>query len=72
MTLNDYWKKYGIEHCREMCAYVGTSYEYFKHMCHKRKRPSIDMAWKMVDFSKGELALEELCFREYVVYSKKV
>lgn len=58
----EYWQKYGIDRAKEMCAYVGTSYDYFKHICNKRKRPSVDMARKMVAFSEGELNLEKLLF----------
>ena len=62
MTLMEYWVLYGKGHCVEMCKNVDTSYEYFKHMCNKRKRPSVELARKMIDFSGGELTLNELLF----------
>jgi hypothetical protein len=62
MDLMQYWKEHGKTKAEEMCREVGTSYEYFKHICNKRKRPSVDMARKMVSFSDGALTLDELLF----------
>lgn len=62
MDLNEYWKKHGKEKSVEMCNAVGTSYDYFKHICNKRKRPSVELARKMVEFSAGELSLDKLLF----------
>jgi len=60
MNLMQYWKTYGIDHCREMADYAGICYEHFKHLCHKRKRPSVETAYLLIEFSNNQLTLEEL------------
>jgi hypothetical protein len=62
MDLMQYWKENGKAGAEAMCQAVGTSYEYFKHICNKRKRPSVDLARKMVAFSGDKLSLNELLF----------
>ena len=59
----EYWKKYGHgEHLLGVLRRAGTTYEYWKHICHKRKRPSVDLARNLVRESGGELTLEKLLF----------
>ena len=62
MDLMEYWKLIGKKDAEELCKSVGTSYEYFKHICNKRKRPSVDLARKIVKQSGGEISLEKLLF----------
>ena len=62
MDLNEWWQRNGKLQAKEMCKAVGTSYEYFKHICNKRKRPSVDLARKIVKQSGGEISLEKLLF----------
>jgi hypothetical protein len=62
MDLMTYWKTYGRKAALQICDEAPTSYEYFKHICNKRKRPSVDLARKMVQISKGVLTLDELLF----------
>ena len=58
----EYWKLNGRKKCLELCNEVGTSYDYFKHMCNKRKRPSVELARKIIQFTGGELTLDDLLF----------
>ena len=60
MDAMTYWKKHGTPHVVELCAKVGTTYNYWKHIANRRKRPSVDLARRFVEHSKGKLTLEEL------------
>lgn len=60
MNAKQYREKHGRAACVALCAKVGTSYEYFKHFCNMRKRPSVGLARKMVKHSGGDLTLDEL------------
>jgi hypothetical protein len=60
MDAMTYWKKHGRERVEQLCRDVGTSYNYWKHIANKRKRPSVDLALLMVEHSGGELTFNEL------------
>jgi hypothetical protein len=55
-----YWKQHDRAHVIELCAKVGTTYNYWKHLANRRKRPSVDMARRFVQHSDGKLTLDEL------------
>ncbi|KUZ66851.1 hypothetical protein WI36_24085 [Burkholderia ubonensis] len=42
-----FWKKVGSKKVVEVCAAAETSFPYFKHIAHGRKRPSYDLAKKL-------------------------
>lgn len=65
MDAMTYWKWYGKPHCERLCAQVGTTYNYWKHICNQQKRPSVDLARKLVAASNGELSLEKLLFDKH-------
>lgn len=60
MNAKQYRDKYGRLACLALCDKVGTTYEYFKHFCNSRKRPSVGLARKMVKHSGGDLTLDDL------------
>ncbi len=57
-----YWKWYGKPHCERLATSAGTSYSYWKHICNRTKRPSVDLARALVKASNGELSLDKLLF----------
>lgn len=62
MDAKAYWDSVGKQAVIELCEQVGTSYGYYKQIANKRKRPSIDLARKMVAASGGQLSLDKLLF----------
>lgn len=60
MDAKTYWKTKGVKHCKALCERCGTSYDYFKHVCHGRKRMGIDLALSFVRETKGEIDLFSL------------
>lgn len=51
MTAMEFWKRFGTAKTREVCGMAGTTFEYFEHIAHGRKRPSADMATALSDAS---------------------
>lgn len=62
MDAMQFWDKYPIDHVRKVCATAGTSYEYFKHIAHRRKRPSPELADRLVAASGGKMKRDKLLF----------
>ena len=65
MDAMTFWDAVGRESVQRMCREIGTSYDYWKHIANRRKRPSVDLARKMVDYSRRHhpdhaLSLDEL------------
>ncbi len=60
MDAMSYWKAHGREPVIALCDKVGTTYNYWKHIANKRKRPSVDLARRMVEATGGALTLDEL------------
>ncbi|SIT50475.1 hypothetical protein BN2476_830046 [Paraburkholderia piptadeniae] len=44
LTAIEFWKKVGTPKAREVCGLAGTTFEYFEHIAHRRKRPSEALA----------------------------
>ncbi|MCA8013347.1 hypothetical protein [Burkholderia vietnamiensis] len=42
-----FWKQVGSKKVVEVCDAADTSFPYFKHIAHGRKRPSYDLAKKL-------------------------
>jgi hypothetical protein len=55
-----YWQRHGIKHCEQLAIACGTSYDYWKQIANLRKRPSIELARRLVALSQGEMSLELL------------
>jgi hypothetical protein len=62
MDAMSFWKKSGIEKTRDVCFLAGTTYEHFKHIAHKRRRPSVELAHRLIKASKGGMTFEKLLF----------
>jgi phosphoribosyl 1,2-cyclic phosphodiesterase len=62
MDAYTYWSEMGTEAAKHVAESAGTSWAYFVHIAHKRKRPSVDLARKLVKHSGGALELEKLLF----------
>jgi len=60
MDAMTYWKAHGRETVMQLCDKVGTTYNYWKHIANRRKRPSVDLARRMVEESGGKMTLNEL------------
>jgi hypothetical protein len=56
----EYWMLHGRERVQQLCTDAGTSYDYWKHIANKRKRPSVDLAMRLVEASGGALSLLKL------------
>lgn len=62
MDAMTFWKMVGSSEVRRVVEEAGTTYAYFTHIAHKRKRPGPDLARRLVAASGGALTLEELLF----------
>lgn len=51
---------HGKERAAQVAADAGTSYPYFQHIAKGRRRPSVELAKKLVAASDGELDLLSL------------
>jgi len=60
MTAMEYWQAHGVEHCRELAAKAGTSYDYWKRIANLRVRPSIDLARRLEELSGGKMTVDKL------------
>lgn len=60
MNLKELLKIEGREKIKELCAVCGTNYAYYKHMAAGRRRPSIDLARRMIEASNERLTLKDL------------
>lgn len=60
MDAMTFWKTHGKDRVIALCADVGTTYNYWKHIAHRRKRPGVDLARRMVTATNGELTLDML------------
>lgn len=61
MTLNDYFIKHGTKGLRELAEKAGTKLSYLLQLNYSTgKRPSIQMAQRLVEASGGALTLEGL------------
>lgn len=62
MDAMTFWKKAGIQETRQVCELAGTTYEHFKHIAHKRRRPSVELANKLIKASNSQMSFKELLF----------
>ena len=56
----DFWKKFGYKKVNELCLAAGTTYDYWKLIAYGHKRPSVDLAYRLVDKSEGILEFKAL------------
>ena len=50
----------GIARAKFVCQQADCGYEYFKHICHGRKRPSAKMALALEKASNGLMGFRDL------------
>lgn len=62
MDAMQWWRAVGTAQAREAVLAAGTSWDYFTHIAHKRKRPGPDLARRLIVASGGLLTLDELLF----------
>ena len=62
LSAMEYWNMAGIYKTREICIEAGTTYEHFKHIAHKRRRPSVELAHRLIKASGGKMSFEKLLF----------
>ena len=55
MDAKQYWKRHGSEKSREVATAAGTSWGYFEHIMHGRRRPSPELAERLVEASGGQM-----------------
>ncbi|KVZ18613.1 hypothetical protein WT88_29465 [Burkholderia stagnalis] len=53
MTALEFWRQFGAEKVREVCGIAGTTFAYFEHIAHKRKRPSEELADELANASEA-------------------
>ncbi|CAB3779296.1 hypothetical protein LMG28688_00794 [Paraburkholderia caffeinitolerans] len=52
LTAIEFWRKVGTPKAREVCGLAGTTFEYFEHIAHGRKRPSEALAGAIAEAAK--------------------
>lgn len=68
MTPMEFWQANGryqrgkAEGLKSLLKQAGTTYGYWKLICQHRKRPSVDLARRLVSLSDGQLSLDGLLF----------
>jgi hypothetical protein len=60
VDLSDYKEKFGKEAIDRLCVVAGVKPEYMKHLVTYYKRPSADMAHRLISATDGQLTLAEL------------
>lgn len=55
-----WWRLVGSDEAKRVVEEAGTSFGYFQHIAHRRKRPGPDLARRLAAASGGQLTLEEL------------
>lgn len=61
MTINDYFAKFGTKGLRELAARSGTKLSYLLQLNYvETKRPSMQMAVRLIEASDGLLTLDGL------------
>lgn len=60
MDAQAYFRKHGVERCREICNKAGTTLEYFRQIMCGHRRPSPELAEKFLLHSGGEMDLASL------------
>lgn len=62
MTLYEYYFVHGTDGLTKLAADAGTKLSYLRQLIYEtRKRPSIEMASKIIDASGGKITLHGLC-----------
>jgi hypothetical protein len=64
MDAKEWWHKVGTPEAKRVIEEAGTSWEYFNHICNKRKRPGVELARRLIAASGGALTLDELLFEK--------
>jgi len=61
MTLNEYYMTYGLDGLRELAKRAGTKVSYLLQLNYdSSKRPSLQMAQRIVEASGGVITLDDL------------
>lgn len=53
MDAMQYWKLMGPIETNRVCKLAGTTLDYFRHIAHGRRRPSVELAFELVLASKS-------------------
>lgn len=51
MDAMKFWRDNGSEVVKKVCEHANTSFAYYKHIAHRRKRPSVDLAAALISGS---------------------
>jgi hypothetical protein len=62
MNLLDYWKFFGTERARLTAERARIPWSYYRHLARRFRRPSVDLARRLIKASKGNLTLAALLF----------
>lgn len=60
MDAKAFLAKYGIEEATRVSVAAGTNYQYFSQIAHGHRRPSVELAEKLVKASGDRLSFEAL------------
>ncbi len=56
MDAGSFLEKHGKDSCRRVAEQAGTNWEYFYQLARGFRRPSVDLARKLVDSSEEHIA----------------
>lgn len=55
MDAKTFLDEFGVDEARVICDKAGTNYAYFSQIAHGHRRPSVELAEKLVEASKERL-----------------
>lgn len=64
MDAKTFLDEFGKAEAERVAAAAGTNYAYFSQIAHRHRRPSVDMARKLVEASNNRLSFESLLMVE--------
>lgn len=60
MNAQTYVNLYGRDKAKQVAEAAGTNYRYFHHIVKGKRRPSVELAKRLVKASNGELGFMDL------------
>lgn len=72
MNAMQFWQDVKTPAAKAVAEAAGTSWNYFKHLAHNRKRPGVDLARRLVEESRKQTPGHELTLNELLVPSEQI
>lgn len=64
MDAKTFKERFGKAKCEEVALAAGTNYAYFHQIATGHRRPSVELAQRLVDASRGKLTLIDLLLQK--------